>query len=213
MNFGGEEISRAICKMAVNFFIYNGGNSADIKHLLPFIEGKQKDEEVYFYYPNSEVFFKSEKEVLHTLILVGDSYRKQLYVYIELFNEFKMVVYLNKNYAGDAIYHSYHYNVITNEVVEYEDPVKIPPEQLKKYKAKKIDKKKFELRMKHLLQRISNIIVGKRVHEIIENALQEMNEKYPPMENQIITEQMVGFLSKRIAEEYVLAFRHSLIKK
>ena len=42
MHFGGEVIKRAICKMAVNYYILNGGNSDVIKHLLPFIEGEEK---------------------------------------------------------------------------------------------------------------------------------------------------------------------------
>lgn len=124
MDFGGEEASRALCKLAVNFFIYHGGKPEEVKYLLPYIKGSKEEAEVYFYYPKSEVFYKCEKEVLHSLILAGDPQRKYLYVYVELFNEFKMVVYINREYEGEAIYQSYHYNVITNEVAEYDEPVK-----------------------------------------------------------------------------------------
>ncbi|MGD6876146.1 HNH endonuclease [Bacillus infantis] len=61
-NFGGQETKRALCKMAVNFYIYNGGNPATVKHLLPFIEGKKEEAEVYYFYPMSEVFYKNERK-------------------------------------------------------------------------------------------------------------------------------------------------------
>src|SRR5699024_8821486 len=128
INFGGDKTKRALCKIAVNFFIYHGGKIEEIKHLLPYIKGSKEDAEVYYYYPKSEVFYKGEKEFLHTLLLIGDPQQKLLYVYVELFNEFKMVVFINKEYEESPIYQSYHYNVITNEVVEYDEPVKIPPQ-------------------------------------------------------------------------------------
>lgn len=213
MNFGGEETRRAFCKMAVNFFIYNGGNPEEIKHLLPYIKGSVEEAEVYFYYPKSEVFYKDEKEVLHTLLLIGDPQQKHLYVYVELFNEFKMVVFINKVYKGEPIYESYHYNVVTNEVVEYEEPVKIPAQQLKRNKSKNIDDKKFLERMNHLLQRIDKIMVDKRISKITTNAIDEMNKKYPQEENPYITEEMCGFFADIVVKEYVLSFQHRFIRE
>lgn len=213
MNFGGEIVCRAICKMAVNFFVYKKGNPQDIKHLLSYIKGSEEEGEVYFYYPKSEVFYKGEKDVLHTLILVGEPQQKHLYVYVELFNEFKMVVFISKEYDGEPIYESYHYNVVTNEVVEYKEVVKIPPQQLKRYISKNIDAKKFQERMRHLLQRIDKIISDKRISEITTNAIEEMFEKYPQEENPVFTEEMVGFLAERVAKEFVLSFQHRLMRE
>jgi HNH endonuclease len=213
MNFGGEEASRAICKTAVNFFICNGGNPEEIKHLLPYIKGSEEEAEVYFYYPKSEVFYKGKKEVLHTLLLVGDPQQKHLYVYVELFNEFKMVVFINKEYEGESIYQSYHYNVVTNEVVEYDEPVKIHPQQLKRYKSKDIDAKKFQERMRQLLQRVDKIIVAKRINEITTNAIEEMLKKFPREENQGFTKEMSSFLANKVAKEYVLSFQHRFVRE
>lgn len=78
------------------------------------------------------MFHKGENEILHSLILKGDPLRKQLYVYIELFNEFKFLVFLIHNYEGDSIYESYHYNVITNKVLDYDMKINILPKSLKK---------------------------------------------------------------------------------
>ncbi|MED4129464.1 hypothetical protein [Shouchella miscanthi] len=213
MNFGGEETSRALCKMAVNFSIYNGRNPDEIKHLLPYIKGNEDEAEVYFFYPRSEVFYKSEKEVLHTLLLVGDPQQKHLYVYVELFNEFKMVFFINKEYEGEPIYHSYHYNVVTNEVVEYEEQVKIPPKQLRRYKSENIDPKVFQQRMKSLLQRVDKIMVDKRINEIITDAFEKLYKKYPVEENQFITKEMISFLANEVANEYVLSFQNRLIRE
>lgn len=208
MDFGGEEASRALCKMAVNFFIYHGGKPEEIKHLLPYIKGNEEEAEVYYYYPKSEVFYKDEKEVLHTLILVGDPQKKHLYVYVELFNEFKMVVFINKEYEGEPIYQSYHYNVVTNVVIEYDEPVRIPAQQLKRYKSKDIDVKKFEERMKHLLQRVDKISVANRIEEVTSNAMKETIEKYSPEENPYFTNEMISFFASRVAEEFVLSFQN-----
>ncbi|WP_124221421.1 HNH endonuclease [Aquisalibacillus elongatus] len=70
INFGGENTSRALCKMAVNYFIFNGGNRNEIKHLLPFINGEKAEEEVevYYFYPKSEVFNKGDNDIYHSLI-------------------------------------------------------------------------------------------------------------------------------------------------
>jgi hypothetical protein len=212
MNFGGEETRRALCKMGVNYYIFNGGSPSEIKHLLPYIKGEAEAAELYYYYPNSEVFYKGENEIYHSLILVGDPARKHLYVYIELFNEFKMVVFINKEYKGEPINKSYHYNVVTNEVVEFEEPVQISPQQLKRYNSKNIDPKKFQERMKYLLQRIDKIIVERRINEITTKAMEEMAEKYPQEENPVFTEEMIRFFANKVAKEFALSFQHRFNK-
>lgn len=119
------EIARAYCKMAVNFFIYHGGSSKDIQHLLPFIEGKHEEAEVYYFYPKSEVFYKGKEEILHSIVLRGDKLRKQLFVFIEHYNEFKMIVFLSRDHQGEDIYESYHHNIVTNEFIDFETQLAI----------------------------------------------------------------------------------------
>ncbi|GMB08099.1 HNH endonuclease [Thermolongibacillus altinsuensis] len=213
MSFGGKETKQAICKMAVNFYIFSGGDSKVIKHLLPFIEGKEEEAEVYYFYPRSEVFYKGEKDVIHTLLLVGDPLKKELYVYIELFNEFKMVVFLDREYNGEPIYNSYHYNVVTNEEIEYDTPIRIASKDLKRYSCKDIDESKFKERMTLLFQRIDKVITDRRIHEITTKAMEEMRKKYPQEENPVFTKEMIAYFSNRVAEEFVLSFQHRLFKK
>ncbi|MFB4472749.1 HNH endonuclease [Virgibacillus sp. SK37] len=210
MNFGGKETTRAICKMAVNFFIFNGGDPKYIKQLLPFILGIEEEAEVYFFYPRSELFYKNEKDILHTLLLVGDPNHRYLYVYVELFNEFKMVVYLSKEYDEEPIYESYHYNVITNQVFDYSTPVRIQRKDLKKYSTNELDIKRFQERLKSLLQRIDKITVDRRISEITNKAMEEMIKRYPQEDNPYFTEEMIAFLSERVAVEFVLSFQNRL---
>ncbi|MCM2535160.1 HNH endonuclease [Neobacillus pocheonensis] len=213
MNFGGKEIKQSICKMAVNFYIFQGGDPKIIKHLLPFIEGKKEDEEVYYFYPRSEVFYKGDKDIMHTLLLVGDPLKKQLYVYIELFNEFKMVVYLNREYDGEPINKSYHFNVVTNEIVQYDTTINIPPKHLRKYCSKELVETKFKERMMILLKKIDELTTSRRINEISTKAIEELQKKYPKEKNPVFTEEMSRFLSNRVSEEFVSSFQHSLFKR
>lgn len=213
MKFGGEDTKRALCKMAVNYYVYNGGMIEDVKHLLPYIQGDEQEVEFYFMYPKSELFYKGKDDVVHTLILIGDPKTKQLYVYIELFNEFKAVVYIDKEYNGDEIYESYHYNVVTNQVITYEEKVKIPPQQLKRYTSKNIDLKRFHERMKYLVQRIDNIVIDRRISEIISDGIKAVQEKYPQEEYPIFNEEMINFLANKIGKEFVLAFQNRWLKQ
>lgn len=213
MNFGGVDVKRAICKMAVNYYILNKGNVEGIKPLLPFIEGQEEKAEVYYFYPKTEVFHKGENEILHSLILKGDPLRKQLYVYIELFNEFKFIVFLSRNYEGDSIYESYHYNIITNEVLEYDIKVNILPRHLKKDCEEDINEAKFNERMRFLFQQIDKVVVSRKIHEITDSAMKEMCEKYPQEHNPFFTKEMLGFLSNRVVEQFCLAFQNRLVSE
>ncbi|CAH0347773.1 HNH endonuclease [Bacillus sp. CECT 9360] len=212
MNFGGKESKQAICKMAVNFYILNGGDPTTIKHFLPFIQGKETEAEVYYFYPRAEVFYKGEKDVMHSLVLVGDPVKNELYVYIELFNEFKMLVFLDRKYNLEPIYNSYHYNVVTNEEVEYDTPIRIAPKDLRRYSLKDIDESKFKERMRILFQRIDTVSTDRRIHEITTKAMEEMSKRFPQQENPVFTKEMLAYLSKRVADEFVLSFQHRLFK-
>lgn len=103
--------------------------------------------------------------------------------------------------------------MITNEVVEYDEPVEISPQQSKRYTSKIIDHKIFQVRMRQLLQRIDNVFFDKRINEITTKAMREMSEKYSQKENPVFTNEMIHFLSDRISKEFVLSFQHRLFRK
>lgn len=213
LGFGGQETNRAICKMAINYYILNNGDTANIKHLLSYVNGQENEAEVYYFYPRSEVFYKGEKDVFHSLILVGDPNREHLYVYVELFNEFKFIVFISRNYEGREIRESYHYNVITNEVVEFENTIHILPRDIKKYASKEIEIQKFEERMKLLFQRIDKVTMNRRISDITQSAIDEMVKKFPPEKYPYITEEMIRFLVDKVAKDFILSFQNRLFSE
>lgn len=206
MDFGGKDTERAFCKMAVNFFIYSGGASKEVQHLFPFIKGEEEDAEVYYLYPRTEIFQKGKEEILHSLILKGDEERKQLYVIVELFNEFKMVVFLSRNYQGQDLYESYHYNLVTNEIVDYETQFEINPRELKKSSTKVIDQEKFQKRMQYLFQQIRNVTTSRKIEEIAGSAMERLVEEYPEDKYPFFTNEMTSKLADNVTEQIFQRF-------
>lgn len=113
IQFGGEAAFRSVCKMATNFYMYKGGDRQRIQHLLPYIQNGTGLSPVWFYYNGQEdVISKEPKQVVHGLVVCGDSNQRMLWSYIELFNAFRFVVVLNDQYDGDDFCHSYVYDVL-----------------------------------------------------------------------------------------------------
>ncbi|MGY3315761.1 hypothetical protein ACV242_004257 [Peribacillus simplex] len=207
MDFGGIDIERAFCKMAINFFILHGGSSKDIRHLLPFIEGKQEEADVYYFYPRSEVFYKGKEEILHSIILIGDKQRKQLYVFVELFSEIKMIVFLSRDYQGEDLYESYHYNLVSNQVIDFETQLVITPKVLRKSCSKELDEGKFLERMKYLFQQIHCVNVNRKVDEIMQSSMEELQQKFPKEENQYFSDEMISIYFGEVLDKYFEVFQ------
>ena len=115
MNMGGPDVFRSIIKTAINYFIHLGGKSADIKHLLPFLEKKVDLENVWYHYPDQYIYHPKIDEVSHILKIVGDPEQKLLFAYVELFNAHNYIVLLNQKYTGKAINSLYAYDLINNQ--------------------------------------------------------------------------------------------------
>lgn len=104
INLNDQESLRAICKMAISFYIDEGGDRNNISHLIPYIKGDEQDNNcVWYYYPsanNITDYLKSDK-VVHILFIKGDTKKKILYGFIQLFSTFQFIILLNDNYTGD----------------------------------------------------------------------------------------------------------------
>ncbi len=114
--FGNDECFRSVCKMAINYYIYNQGNPSFIKHLIPYIEDGKDSGCVWYYYPDNPVH--NNPSFIHTLFIKGDPDERILYAYIELYNTFNLIVLLSDCYNGTAIQESYSFDVISRQVVE-----------------------------------------------------------------------------------------------
>lgn len=128
IEFGGRDIRRAFCKMAINFYILKGGQKVYIDHLIPYIKGDLDLDVVGFYY-SDKVLRREPKQVLHVIALrtIG----KVVYAYIELFSTEKCVVLLSDAYSGEELTADYVFDVLTGEEVSMDINPDISPEQIK----------------------------------------------------------------------------------
>ncbi|MFJ7371542.1 HNH endonuclease [Lysinibacillus sp. NPDC098008] len=212
-SIGGKEAMQSVCKSAINFYMLNNGEKEYIKHLIPYIQGKDDEAEIYYFYPNTELFFKDEDEIFHSLILIGDPLSKKLMVYVELFNELKFLVILNREYVGEKIYQAYHYNVVKNEVVEFDREIIITNRDIKKFAKRELEPDKVSHRVSLLMMKIDKIMVDRKINEITTAAMAKMLEKYPQETNPYFTSEMLSFISNEVATEFVLSFQHRMFGK
>lgn len=120
---GGEDTFRSLCKTAINFYLYKGGNRKNIIHLIPYIQGKINELDIVSpFYLNRPPIPTKDEEILHSIIIRGDSVEKMLIAYIELFDFYKVIILLNGRYEDENIEYSYFYDVLSRKVVhrEYE---------------------------------------------------------------------------------------------
>lgn len=129
-NIGGTEDFKSIAKTAINYFIYKGGDCKYIKSLLPYLEGKEKHDIVWTYYPAKNVYTPSKDEVSHVLKIVGNPNEGILYVYVELFNLHCFIVRLNESYNGIEMDFDYIFNVYTYEVTENKTDLRLSKQEL-----------------------------------------------------------------------------------
>lgn len=110
-HIGGDEVFKSITKTSINFFLLNGGDRKYIRHLLPYLENKEKADIAWMHYPDKHIYVPQNDEVKHVLKIVGDKDQRILYCYVELFNLHCFIVRLNENYEGESIDIDYIFDV------------------------------------------------------------------------------------------------------
>lgn len=175
---GNDKVYRAICKMAINTYIYVGGEKSDIKHLIPYITGQQVENNyTRLYYKDTEIVQKNE-EVLHTLIIKGDSNEGILVAYIELFNVYKYLVLLNYNYTGKDMEYSYIFDVITREEINRRYIFTISKDEIIKNLDDKLDIKNVKKEFDKLQVFTTKYNENKIVNNMLNNAMKNSSNKY-----------------------------------
>lgn len=120
LNVGGEKLFRAISKIAVNFFIYNGGERKYISKILPYIFGNiNNDQKKIFYhfgFTNKNLII-NEQNLYHLIKVIGNNKERILYAYIELFGTLKFIIYLDDDYLGNNIDYQYFYNLLSKSQI------------------------------------------------------------------------------------------------
>lgn len=188
---GGNEVFRAVCKCATNFFIYSGGDASEIKHLIPYIKGTEDKEVVWMHYQENLYELKPE-ESSHIIHLVGKKDDQILYCYVDYFNTHKYLVLLNDNYQGEDIKATYFFDLINVVPIERDIIMDYDRETLLDFFTNK-DAKPFEKVKKAFdhsialgLKRQDDFQRG----ELLERAIQNSLGKYP--EGVPITEEMLN---------------------
>jgi hypothetical protein len=187
---GGNEVFRAICKCATNYFIYCKGDPAQIKHLIPYIKGEEQREVVWMHYQDNLYELKPE-ESSHIIHLVGNKQEGILYCYVDYFNTHKYLVLLNDNYQGRDIKQTYFFDLINVVQIQREVKINYDKKTLLEFFTNK-DAKPFEKVKKSFDHSIALGLKRQDDHqrgELLERAIQNSLGKYP--EGTIITEKMI----------------------
>lgn len=199
LKVGGKEVFRAVCKCAMNFFIFKGGDSSQIQHLIPFVEGKEDQDVVWLHY-HEDLYELQPDECCHLIHLVGNPKEKVLYCYVDYFNTHKYLVLLGDSYSGKEINEAYCYDVLNVSAVERRTTMSYNRQAVLNFFSNK-DAKPFE-RVKKSFDR--TLAIGlKRQDEfqrsqIIEKAIQRSLGRYP--QGTTITEEILEEVVREIAE-------------
>lgn len=207
--FGGKNAFRAIVKMAVNFYILNGGHREFIEHLIPYIKHGGVEDPVWFYYDHDEeILDKDPNQVIHGLILKGDPSEKILWCYVELFNALRFIVLLNDHYRGDIFSKEYLYDVLQVKEVTKRNVVTVNRSKILNLLVKKPSEAHTSIIQQ--LKKLSRIIAEKQrsdhLEQLVEQAVRNTLGRYP--EEAIITKEMIKECAEEVAERFTPYLLH-----
>jgi hypothetical protein len=209
-DIGGEESFRSVCKTSVSFYMHTGGKREYIQDLIPYIKGDIEIDRVYFFY-DEEVISKDNGQIIHGLVLRGNSREKVLYMYVEYFNAFKFLVLLNDNYQGVNVNESYVFDLLNQAEIEPAVTLNLTRARI----IRAITEKTLPIeKMRESLNQIMPVILDKQRKEVISDfasrALENSLMKYP--EGVLITEEMINELTREFMKEITPWLIHILKK-
>lgn len=188
---GGNEVFRAVCKCATNFFVYSKGDPQEIKHLIPYIKGDEEKEVVWMHYQD-HLYDLSPEESSHIIHLVGKEDEGILYCYVDYFNTYKYIVLLSDNYKGRDMRETYAFDLINAVPIQKEVSMDYDRTTLLEFFTNK-DAKPFENVKKAFDHSIALALKrqdDRQRSELLEMAIQNSLGKYP--EGVMITEEMIN---------------------
>jgi len=194
--FGDDKCFRSVCKMAINYYIYNQGNPSFIKHLIPYIKDGECSDCVWYYYPENPVH--NNQEFIHTLFIKGDPDEKILYAYIELFNTFNLIVMLSDFYDGTAIQKSYSFDVISRQVVELDLNIQLCRNDILNLVKCRPLQTKLE---SHIINAFNNLQKETELMALRKRFFEILKKHFTPIsEGEVFTEDNLKQLSSELAE-------------
>lgn len=135
---------RAVTKIAINYYLFCGGQSQYTQHLLPYINGLIDVGNCFWYYPPA-VHVADNAQVAHIIHLKGDAGTGKLAAFVQLFNAFRFAVMLSDDYYGEFVDNTYAYDLLAgttdahpdiswcspqmNETIKTDDPIFAEPQR------------------------------------------------------------------------------------
>ena len=176
-SFGGDAFL-SVCKTAICYYLYCGGELSEIKLFIDRWLDKDIWDDCNFCYIDKPVVSKEENTVCHSLIMVGDPENRLLYVYIELFDFYRVLVLLSDHYTGPEEKSIYCYDLIRKTVVEANIGMLLSRQNIKEILAK--DTAEFENLLLQALRSTMRKIETKRLTEQVWNELfEDIGSCYP----------------------------------
>lgn len=197
---GGQDAFRSICKTAVNYYILNGGNRNDILHLIPYIKQQEEIDVVNFCYDSKIKIPKNEEQIIHAIVLIGDSKENILYSYIEFFNAYKYIVLMSDVYRGEDIKFVYCYDVKNGTRVEKTVHGNLTKEELIQIICLRgVPIEKFKAEYNELMKTVYKKQNSENIQRMVERAMDRSLKKHP--EGVILTEEMMREFTNELMKE------------
>lgn len=211
--FGGEEALKSVAKIILNYYTYTG---QDIKWISEFVDKYTNENydilsRISFIYLPNEVISKKEDEILHSIIIRGDTKEKLLYGYVELFNCYRVLVFLSDSYNGPSLNNSYFFDV--EERIEKERNYNLNLSKKEILEFLDISNDNYISNQNRLIDEMNNIfkLIAIRHREnltdkILWDSLMEMESKFPKENNEFNTSEMFSFFASEVSKKYVQYF-------
>lgn len=188
------EALRAITKIILNYSLYKGIKVSNIKKYVNFIKGNSENDVIKMYH-NSPIYFYNDN-IISVVSVLGSKEQKKIVGYIQMFNFYRFYTILDDDYNGDDF-----------EYPLYFYPQKIEQENIKIKKGIFKENENLELNYDKLKQEINKVIsvINRKLHidRMWAETWEELKEKFPQSEESYFTEEMVNFISRRMAEKYL----------
>ena len=192
LNVGGDKVLRAISKVAVNFYIYKGGDRSNISNILNYIKGESEAKKIWYHFKLADQHLQvTDQNLYHFIKIVGDSSERIVYCYIELFGTLKFIVYLDDNFIGESFDYQYFYNLFSKEIIE--QPINIYYKKSEIVEILNNDDNQYFISSIHQnLQRTLNVAHKMHSDIVVSNIINESIEKvFGKRIGQTFTEEML----------------------
>ena len=128
LDFGARGLLRSVTKIAVNFFLSVGGERSQISHLLPYIRSGESEGPTWYFEPDLPIFDEYDRDIFHSILLVGSSKERYLYAVVQLFSVTRYAAELNANYCGPDMLYRHDIDPVSGNSVN-RDILRIPPSE------------------------------------------------------------------------------------